>query len=45
MLGSRIALLKDGALDVVLPPREFLEALTPEALAFLGSLEEPWRNA
>jgi osmoprotectant transport system ATP-binding protein len=45
MLGSRIALLKDGALDVILPPREFLAALTPEALAFLGSLEEPWRHA
>ncbi len=38
MLGSRIALLKDGALDLVLTPREFLAARTPEALAFLASL-------
>jgi osmoprotectant transport system ATP-binding protein len=43
MLGSRIALLKDGALDLVLTPQEFLAARTPEALAFLGSLDEPWR--
>jgi osmoprotectant transport system ATP-binding protein len=43
MLGSRIALLKDGTLDVVLTPREFLAARTPEALAFLGSLDEPWK--
>jgi osmoprotectant transport system ATP-binding protein len=44
MLGSRIALLKDGALDLVLTPHEFLAARTPEALAFLNSLEEPWRR-
>jgi osmoprotectant transport system ATP-binding protein len=43
MLGSRIALLKDGTLDLVLTPREFLAARTPEALAFLGSLDEPWK--
>jgi osmoprotectant transport system ATP-binding protein len=43
MLGSRIALLKDGTLDLVLTPHEFLEARTPEALAFLSSLAEPWR--
>jgi osmoprotectant transport system ATP-binding protein len=44
MLGSRIALLKDGALDLLLPPHEFLAARTPEALAFLSSLAEPWKN-
>ena len=44
MLGSRIALLKDGALDLVLTPHEFLAAQTPEALAFLRSLDEPWRR-
>jgi osmoprotectant transport system ATP-binding protein len=44
MLGSRIALLKDGALDLLLTPHEFLAARTPEALAFLGSLDEPWRR-
>jgi osmoprotectant transport system ATP-binding protein len=43
MMASRIALLKDGALDVLLPPAEFLEARTSEARAFLASLEENWR--
>jgi len=38
-VGSRIALLKDGAIDVVLPPKEFLAARTLEARAFLASLE------
>jgi osmoprotectant transport system ATP-binding protein len=40
MMASRIALLRDGALDVLLPPAEFLEAQTAEARAFLASLEE-----
>src|ERR1700674_3962280 len=31
MLASRIALLKDGALDLLLTPRDFLAARTPEA--------------
>jgi osmoprotectant transport system ATP-binding protein len=44
MLASRIALLKDGAIDLIMPPDEFLAARTPEALAFLRSLEEPWRQ-
>jgi osmoprotectant transport system ATP-binding protein len=43
MMATRIALLKDGALDLLLPPAEFLEARTPEARAFLASLEENWR--
>jgi osmoprotectant transport system ATP-binding protein len=40
MLASRIALLKDGRLDLLLPPREFLNARTPEATAFLASLQD-----
>jgi osmoprotectant transport system ATP-binding protein len=43
MLGSRVALLKDGAVDVLATPSEFLEARTPEANAFLASLEDHWR--
>ena len=43
MMGSRIALLKDGALDVLADPSGFLEADTSEARAFLAGLEEPWR--
>ena len=42
-MGTRIALLKDGALDVLADPAGFLEADTPEARAFLAGLEEPWR--
>ncbi len=44
LLGTRIALLKDGAIDVLLTPREFLAAQTAEARAFLASLQEPWRD-
>src|SRR5207249_3583848 len=40
MMASRIALLKDGAIDVLLPPGEFRAARTPEARAFLTALEE-----
>jgi osmoprotectant transport system ATP-binding protein len=40
MLASRIALLKDGALDTVAEPREFRAAETPEARAFLAGLEQ-----
>jgi osmoprotectant transport system ATP-binding protein len=43
MMASRIALLRDGVLDLLLPPAEFLEARTSEARAFLASLEENWR--
>jgi osmoprotectant transport system ATP-binding protein len=45
MLGSRVALLKDGAIDVLATPSEFLAARTPEARAFLASLEDHWRPA
>jgi osmoprotectant transport system ATP-binding protein len=44
MLASRIALLKDGALDLLLTPREFLAARTPEAAAFLASLVQNWED-
>jgi osmoprotectant transport system ATP-binding protein len=44
MLASRVALLKDGALELLLTPAEFLAARTPEAAAFLASLEENWRQ-
>ncbi len=43
MMASRVALLKDGALDMLLSPREFLSAQSTEARAFLASLEENWR--
>jgi osmoprotectant transport system ATP-binding protein len=43
MMATRIALLSEGTLDVLAPPAEFLEARTPEARAFLASLEETWR--
>jgi osmoprotectant transport system ATP-binding protein len=45
MMGSRVALLKDGAIDVLATPLEFLAARTPEAKAFLASLEDNWRPA
>ncbi len=38
-VGSRIALFRDGALELVAPPHEFLRAGTPEARAFLASLQ------
>jgi osmoprotectant transport system ATP-binding protein len=44
MLGTRIALLKDGAIDVLATPEEFLKAQTKEACAFLAGLEEAWRH-
>jgi osmoprotectant transport system ATP-binding protein len=40
MLGTRIALLRDGALDAVLPPEEFRRAGSPEARAFLEGLND-----
>ncbi len=39
MLASRIALLRDGALELVAPPREFLDAIGAEAQAFLACLD------
>ena len=43
LLASRIALLHDGALELVATPAEFLAARTPEARAFLASLDESGR--
>lgn len=40
MLGTRIALLKDGRLETVATPNDFLQATTPEAQAFLATLNE-----
>ena len=39
MLATRIALLRDGVLDLVAPPRDFLDAVGHEAQAFLACLE------
>ncbi len=38
-LGSRIALLREGNIDTLAPPAEFVRAQTPEALAFLAVRE------
>ena len=40
MMGSRIALLRQGVLDVVLPPEEFRRSDLPEAREFLAGLDE-----
>jgi osmoprotectant transport system ATP-binding protein len=40
MLGTRIALLKEGRLEVVARADEFVQARTPEAMAFLATLGE-----
>jgi osmoprotectant transport system ATP-binding protein len=39
MMGTRIALLKDGKLELLATPEEFLAARSDEARAFLKSLE------
>ena len=39
MMGTRIALLKNGALELLATPDEFLAARSDEARAFLTSLE------
>lgn len=38
MLGTRIALLKEGQLDLIARPDEFVKARSPEARAFLATL-------
>lgn len=40
VLGSRIALLRDGKLESLAPPQEFLKSTTPEARAFLEVLQD-----
>jgi len=42
MLASRIALLKDGRVDLLVTPGEFLAARSAEATAFLASLDDHW---
>ncbi len=44
MLGSRIALLRDGEIDSVSLPREFLQARSEEARMFLATLESDRRE-
>jgi len=44
MLATRIVLLKDGSIDLMAAPAEFLTARTAEAKAFLAGLEEEWRK-
>ncbi len=39
MMGTRIALLRDGALELLAAPQEFRQSGVPEARAFLASLE------
>jgi osmoprotectant transport system ATP-binding protein len=41
MLATRIALLRDGVLELLAPPRQFLNAIGDEARAFLECLD--WR--
>jgi osmoprotectant transport system ATP-binding protein len=38
-LGSRIALLKDGAVETMVPAAEFARSTAPEARAFLATIE------
>jgi len=40
LVATRIALLKDGVLEAVATPSEFLNARSPEALTFLATLDE-----
>jgi osmoprotectant transport system ATP-binding protein len=42
MLATRIVLLKNGTVDLVATPANFLSGATDEARAFLASLEEGW---
>jgi osmoprotectant transport system ATP-binding protein len=44
MVASRIVLLNNGAIEVTLRPDEFTRASTPEAQAFLSTLEYDWRR-
>ncbi len=44
LMGSRIALLKDGALEVLAPPADFVNSSSGEARAFLAGLDVDWRQ-
>jgi osmoprotectant transport system ATP-binding protein len=45
LLATRIVLLKDGSIDTVASPAEFLSARSDEARAFLSGIEEGWSAA
>ncbi len=44
-LGSRIALLKDGEIETVAPAEEFARSTSPEARAFLTTIEDGHAHA
>jgi osmoprotectant transport system ATP-binding protein len=44
-MGSRVALLNRGSIEAAVPPEEFVRGRTPEARAFLASLERDWSSA
>lgn len=44
MLASRVVLMKDGLIDLIAEPSEFVEARSAEAREFLAGLEEDWRK-
>ena len=44
-LGSRIALLKDGGIETVAPVEEFARSTSPEARAFLATMEDGHAHA
>lgn len=44
MLATRIVLMKDGAIDLIATPDQFLAARTAEARAFLAGIEEELRR-
>jgi osmoprotectant transport system ATP-binding protein len=44
LLATRIVLLKNGRIDVMAAPDDFVGARTEEAHAFLSTLEETWRQ-
>jgi osmoprotectant transport system ATP-binding protein len=44
MMASRIALLRNGKLEMVATPDQFLQARSDEAQAFLATLAEDWRT-
>jgi osmoprotectant transport system ATP-binding protein len=43
MIGSRIALLREGRLELVAVPEKFVGAEAPEARAFVASLDREWK--
>jgi osmoprotectant transport system ATP-binding protein len=43
MIASRIALLREGRLELVAVPEKFAGAEAPEARAFVASLDREWK--